>query len=168
MNQSLKYFGQGLVYLVFMGSIGYCSNAPSFTHLGPGQAVIKFGFHHYGQFQSECHRRSAEELAHLPPNMRATLDCPRARAPVTVELDLDETPLYRGVQQPSGLHHDGVSYLYQRFTVPASTHRLRMRLNDRLDETGFRYVLEREVTLAPAQVLVINFRPEKGGFIVEP
>ncbi len=152
--------------MAFMAIVGYFSNSPGYTHLEAGQAVIKLSFHHFGQRQAECRTRSAAEVASLPPNMRLALDCQRERFPIRVTLDLDGQTVYQGVQQPAGLHHDGVSYLYRRFTVPAGAHRLKMWLSDKPgDAVG--YQLEREVTLVPAQVLVIDFNPEKGGFTVE-
>ncbi|CAK0779203.1 conserved hypothetical protein [Gammaproteobacteria bacterium] len=161
-----RYLGQGLAYLAFAAVVGYFSNSPGYTRLAADQAVIKLSFHHYGQRQSECRVRSAEEVANLPPNMRQALDCQRERSPIKVEMDLDDQSLYQGLQRPAGLHQDGVSYLYRRFAVPAGTHRLHLRLSDNPREAGFRYELTREVTLLPAQVLVIDFKPETG-FSVE-
>ena len=62
---------------------------PRYRHLAHDQALLKLSFTHAGQLVHECRRRTPEELAKLPPNMRAPLDCPRERSPVTVELALD-------------------------------------------------------------------------------
>ena len=66
------------------------------------QALLKLSFTHAGQLVQECRRRTPEELAKLPPNMRAPLDCARERSPVTCELALDGQLLAQRIA-PSGL-----------------------------------------------------------------
>jgi len=38
-----------------------------------------------------------------------------------------------------------------------------VRMNDNLVKPGFNFVKEEQVTLKPAQVMVIDFNPDKGG-----
>ena len=99
--------------------------------------------------------------------MRAPLDCPRQRSPVTVELALDGQLLARRVAAPSGLSRDGASTLYERFGVPAGAHQLSVKFNDSARAAGFNYTRDERVHLQPGQVLVVDFNPEKGGILVQ-
>lgn len=158
-----KWLGQALLYGLFALFVGYFSSAPRFQALAPDQALIKLSFVHHGEFVTPCRQRTAEELAKLAPNMRTPMDCPRARSPVRVEIDLDGAPLYRGVAAPSGLARDGAATVYRRFPVRAGEHRLAVRLNDNARVEGFNFSREDTLKLQPAQVLVIDFSAEKGG-----
>ena len=159
--------GQALLYGLFALIIGYFSSSPRYQHLPSGEALIKLSFGHEGSLISQCRQRTPEELAKLAPNMRTPMDCPRERSPVTVEIDLDGMPVYRNVAQPSGLSKDGASTVYHRFAVPAGEHRLAIRLNDDARAEGFNYRHEELVALKPGKVLVIDFKREAGGIILQ-
>ena len=68
---------------------------------------------------------------------------------------------------PSGLSKDGASAVYQRLEVPAGEQRLAVRMNDDARHSGFTHQREAVVTLAPAQVLVIDFDAEQGGITLQ-
>ncbi|HQW58897.1 MAG TPA: hypothetical protein PLU13_01725 [Thermomonas sp.] len=149
--------GQFLLYAAFAAAIALFSRWPAYQHLAPDQALVKLSFVHHGERLGECQEQTLEELAKLPPNMRAPTRCPRERSPVTVELDIDGVPAYRHVAQPSGLSRDGASAVYHRQEVAAGPHRIAVRLKDDPRSPGFDYVLEEDVELAAAQILVIDF-----------
>jgi hypothetical protein len=155
--------GQGLLYGLFALAIGVFSHWPIYRHLAGDQALIKLSFTHTGKPVGDCRPLSAAELARLPPNMRAPMKCPRERSAVTVEVDIGGMPALRRVAPPSGLSHDGASAVYQRLQVPAGEQRIAVRLNDDARHAGFAYQREATLTLAPAQILVIDFDAEKGG-----
>ncbi len=111
----------------------------------------------------ECRKRTPEELENMPRNMRAPLDCPRHRSDIKLEVDLDGQPLFSTIMQPTGLSKDGVSTVYKRFQLKAGSYRLSVRMNDNLINPGYNHVKEEQITLKPAQVLVIDFNPDKGG-----
>lgn len=165
MSELLRYFGQGLLYLFLAVVLGYFSDSPAYTHFPPDLALIKLSFTHGGKPKGECRRLTADEIAALPPNMRRPMDCPRERLPLLVDLRLDGAPLYRAWLPPSGLAGDGPSQVYQRFAVAPGRHRLSARLRDSAREEGFDYARDFEVTLAPLQNFVVDFRSETGGFI---
>lgn len=162
MKRVISWLGQVLLYGLFALVIGVFSRWPGYQALPPDQALVKVSFIHHGQLVADCRPLTADELAKLPPNMRAPMKCGRERSPVTVELDLDGVTVYRQVAMPSGLSRDGASSVYHRMAVPAGPHRLTVRLNDRAALTGFTYTREASVTLKPAQVLVIDFDAEHG------
>lgn len=182
MAKLMRYAGQAAFYALFLLVVGYFSTSPAYVHMPPEQALIKLSFSHAGQPAQPCRPRTPEELAKLPPNMRAPLECGRERSPVLIELELDGKPLYRAELAPSGLKHDGMSTLYRRFPVAAGTHRLAARLKD--DVKGltnaagagragaaqvalpdYNYAQQAEVTLASGQVFVVDFDARKGGFV---
>ena len=167
MAKPISWIGQALLYGLFALIIGYFSSSPPYRHLPADQALIKLSFSHEGKLVSECRPRTAEELAKLAPNMRAPMDCPRGRSPVSVEIDLDGTPAYRHVATPSGLSRDGASTVYHRIAVHSGEHRLAIRLNDDARAAGFNYRREETVNLEPGKVLVIDFNREAGGITLQ-
>lgn len=167
MHKIASLAGQALLYALFAATIGYFSSHPHYRQLPPDEALLKLSFSHPGQLKQECRKRTPEELAALPPNMRAPLDCPRERSPVTVELALDGTLLARRVVAPSGLHRDGPSTVYARFPVRAGEHRLSVKLGDSERAPGFNYVRDEELELEPGQVVVVDFNAQKGGIVIQ-
>ena len=167
MRKPLVIAGQVLLYGAFAAIVGVLSSHPVYRHLEEGQALLKLSFSQPGQLAHECRRRTPEELAKLAPNMRAEMDCPRERSPVTVELSMDGQLLARRVATPAGVAKDGASTLYERFVVPAGEHRLSVKLNDSVHVPGFNYVRDEHVQLRPAQVVVVDFNPNQGGILIQ-
>jgi len=166
MAKPLQYIGQGLFYALFMGIIGYFSTFPAYTHLPPDETLIKLSFRHAGQHVGACRERTAEEVAQLPSYQRkgGTTVCPRGRADVVVELEMDGKQLYHEILRPTGLAHSSTSNIYRRIPVKAGVHTLKARLRDR-DGEDFNYAHEETINLAPGRILVIDFKAETGGFI---
>jgi len=157
--------GQIILYGAFAAFIGYFATSPTYRQIPDDVALSKLSMSHLGG--RECRKRSAEELARLPPNMRAPLDCPRERSDIALQLELDGKPTFQTVMHPTGLSKDGVSTVYKRFEVKAGTYQLAVKMNDNLVNPGFNYVKQAQVTLKPAQVLVIDFNPDKGGLFFQ-
>lgn len=153
--------GQVVLYGAFAAFIGYFATSPKYRQIADDVALIKLSISHLGD--RECRKRSPEELAKLPPNMRAPLDCPRERSDIKLEVDLDGRLLFSAVMHPTGLYKDGVSTIYRRFEVSAGKHQLAVRMNDKIVNPGFNFSTAAEVELKPAQVLVIDFNPDRGG-----
>ena len=152
-----KWGGQILLYTAFAATIAIFSHWPRYQHLAPDRALIKLSFTHQGQLLGKCEALTPGELDKLPPNMRAPTRCPRERAPVTVEIDIDGALAHRQTAQPSGLSGDGAAAVYQRLEVAAGRHRIAVRLKDDANTAGFNYSAEEVVTLQPAEILVIDF-----------
>lgn len=164
MNRATKWLGQAALWIALMAAIGHFSTQPRFSPVPPGQALVRVSFIHAAGLRRPCRERSAEELQKLPPNMRASMDCPRERADVLFELELDGQMTLRRTLPPSGLRHDGNAVLYERFTIPEGRHRVVARLRDRADG-DFNHVAERSVELPAGRVLLIDFNAARGGFI---
>ena len=163
MKQAIRYLAQGLLYVPLMAILGYFSTYPAYTNLPAEQALVRLSFSHAGQRMVECRQRTPEELAKLPPNMRAAMDCPRERSPVKVALELDGKEVYRAVVPPAGLKKDLASTVYQRFAVPAGPHRVVARLSDQ-PSGEFNHSKEAVLELKPGSALVVDFRLAEGGF----
>lgn len=167
MPRPVALAGQFVLYAAFAGIIAYFSTSPSYQHLPPDQALIKLSLSHHGEHVAECRQRTAEELAQLPPNMRAPMECQRERSPVSIAIDLDGRPLFAGSALPAGLSKDGVSTIYRRFPIPAGEHLLSVRMNDNVRVQGYNFQHEEKVVLKPAQILVVDFNADKGGIVLQ-
>lgn len=163
MNRALAWTGQILLYAMFALVIAVFSRWPAYPHLAADQALVKLSLVHHGERLQDCVAQSPEELAKLPANMRAPMKCGRERAPVTVEVDIDGVLVHQQTRQPAGLSRDGAVAIYQRLPVSAGQHRIAVRVRDSARSSGFDHSREAEVTLTPAQVLVIDFSAEHGG-----
>ena len=162
-----RYVGQAVLYAAFAGFVGFFSTSPVYRHLGPDEALLRLSFRHPGALASDCRQRSAEELAKLPPQLRAEQDCPRERSPVRVRVELDGRLLYDESFEPAGLRRDGAASGYRRLPIPAGEHRLRVQVNDNLRVEGFNHVGERRLELAAGQVVLIDFIADKGGVLIK-
>ncbi len=165
MAKPVAIVGQVVLYGAFAAFIGYFSTNPVYKQIPDDVAVLKLSMSHLGG--RECRKRTAEELAKLPPNMRAPLDCPRGRSDIKLLVELDDKPLFDVVMHPTGLSKDGISTVYKRHELKAGTYKLAVRMNDNLANTGWSHVKEEQVTLKPAQILVIDFNPDKGGLFFQ-
>ncbi|ODU10446.1 MAG: hypothetical protein ABS84_03500 [Rubrivivax sp. SCN 71-131] len=162
-----RWVGQFVLYGAFALAVGVFSQWPLYHPMGADQAQIKVSISRVGKPVGECRKRSAEELAKMPPNMRAPMDCPRERAPLSVDVELDGSSVLSRVVAPTGLSKDGASSIYERLVVPAGEHRLRVRLNDDVRPGAQTHEREATVKLAAGQVLVIDFDAEKGGITLQ-
>ncbi len=154
--------GQVALYAAFALVLGVFSRWPPYEVVPPGHAVLKVSFIHHGERAQPCRPLTAEELARLPPNMRAPTRCGRERVPVAIEVHVDGRTVYSHVAAPAGLSRDGASAAFHRLELPAGEHRITVRLRDQPGES-YNHVREATVRLAPAQVLVIDFDASRGG-----
>ena len=51
--------------------------------------------------------------------------------------------------------------------VPAGEHRLSVKFSDNIRVPGFNYVSDERVQLQPAQVVVVDFNPSRGGILIQ-
>lgn len=165
MKAPVRYFLQAVFYLAFVVFIGYFATAPSYNPVPAGSATVALSFSHATKPAGACRRLSDEELARLPPNMRAPLDCPRKRLPIRVELEIDGTRHVRRKLGASGFSNDRAASFYQKIAVAPGRHRLVVRLRDTARAEGFDYEREAEIDLRPGQQFVIDFHADNGGFV---
>ena len=166
MHTLSRYTGQIVLYALFAAFIGTFSDWPRYRHLQTGEALLRLSFSHPGKIKADCRQRTPEELAKLPANMRAPLDCPRERSPVRVRVELDGAELYHEAFAPSGLSHDGASTGYRRLPIAAGRHQVRVQFNDDVRVSGFNYERERVIDAAAGQVVLIDLQPERDGVVI--
>jgi hypothetical protein len=159
----VRILAQLLLYVPLMLLIGIFSTAPRFDVIAADQALVRLSLIHAAQRKQECRTRTPEELNKLAPNMRAALDCPRERASLKVELEIDGALVFSRNVPPAGFKRDGAASLYHRLPLAAGRHRVVARLRDRA-EGAFNYVHEETVELAPGATLLIDFAANRGGF----
>lgn len=162
----LSYLFQFVNYAIFMFIVWYFSVNPSYQHTSPDQAIIALSFSHAGQPISECRKRTEEELAKLPPNMRAPMDCPRQRSPIEVELTLDNEVIFHDVFEAKGASGDWGVDVFKEFKVPVGHYSLKMRLKDSVRVDDYNYHFEKEVDIKPLQLLLVDFKTNQG-FIIK-
>lgn len=157
------WLGQVALYGLFALAVGVFSQWPTYRHLAAEQALIKVSFTRVGKPVGDCRKPTPEELAKLPPQMRPTEICPRERSPVTIQVDVDGQRVLERSAAPSGLKRDGASALYERVAVRAGERRIAVSLSDDVRARDAALRREATLTLAPGQVLVIDFDAGKGG-----
>lgn len=167
MKQAINWVGQALLYGGFAVALGVFSRWPVYHPLPADMAQIKVSFAHHGERVAPCRPYTAEEQAKMPPNMRKAEKCERERSPVSIEVDIDGKTVLSHTSPPSGLSRDGASTLYQRLNIAAGEHQIAVRFKDDQKAEGFTSKREETITLKPAQVLVIDFNPDKGGIVLQ-
>jgi hypothetical protein len=165
MTRALRWLGQGLVMALIMLAIGTLADTPTYTNFPAEKAMIRLSFSHGGA--RACRERTPEELATLPPNMRAPQICSRERLPVRLEVDLDGSPLVHADLPPGGLRGDGPSRIYEGIAVAPGRYTVDARLRDTARTDGFDWTRTAEITLEPRQNLVIEFKSDAGGFVIQ-
>ena len=164
-NSLVAIIGQLVFFGLFIIVLMVFSNSPRYQHFPSDQALLKVSISHAGQIKGECHKRSAEELARLSPNMRVAESCPRERSDILLELIMDDKQIFLGKLPPSGIRRDGFASIYQRYPIPSGQHRLVARMKDHEKLTDYNYIKQMDITLEPAQVFVIDFNEKAGGFV---
>lgn len=157
-----RYALQAVFYVPLMAILAVFSRWPAFDVVRPDEALVRLSIAHAAERRHPCRPRTAEELAKLPPNMRAAEECPRERAPVKIEFEVDGKLVYAAEVAPAGVQKDGLATLYHRLVVPAGEHRVVVRMRDRA-EGPFNHVRDEKLALAPGDALVVDFNASRGG-----
>ncbi len=101
MDKPAAIIGQIVLYGAFAAFIGYFATNPTYKQIADDVALIKLSISHLGG--RECRKRTPEELAKMPPNMRAPLECPRGRSDIKLVVELDDKPMFETLMHPTGL-----------------------------------------------------------------
>src|SRR5262245_35406678 len=165
MIRAVRILGQFAVIIALFAGVAAFADWPRYRQTPPDTGIVVLTFVHSADRRGECRRLTPEEIAKLPPNMRRVQDCPRARRPVYVELDVGDAVAYRASLPPTGIAGDGPSRVYQRFVLPAGEYDVAVRMRDTPRTEGFDRERKGRIVLGPDQMFVIDFRPESGGFV---
>ena len=166
MIKALQIAGQFAVIAALFAGVAAFADWPTYRRTPPGTGIVMLSFVHSADRRAECRRLTPEEIAKLPPNMRRVQDCPRARRPIYVELDVGDKVAYRASLPPTGIAGDGPSRIYKRFVLPVGEYDVVVRMRDTQRADGFDHERKDRIALLPDQMLVIDFRPEAGGFVI--
>lgn len=166
LSRIARYAAQAVLYGLFALVIGYFTTSPRYRHLAPDEALLRLSFNHPGKPVGDCRRRTEEELAKMPPQLRQPLDCPRERSPVRVRVEMDGNEIVDATFPASGLSRDGAATGYRRIPIIAGEHRFKVQVNDDVRVTGFDYAGERAMRVAAGQVVLIDFVADKGGVVI--
>jgi hypothetical protein len=162
---ALRYLGQFAIIVVLFAGVIKLSDWPVYRQIPKDAGILMLTFVHGADRKAECRPMTAEESAKLPPNMRRVDVCPRSRRPIFVELDIAGKNVFSASLPPSGIARDGPSKVYERFTLPAGEYDVAVRMRDTPRAEGFDYERRERISIAPDQMLVIDYRSEDGGFI---
>ena len=165
MIRAVRILGQFAVIIALFAGVAAFADWPRYRQTPPDTGIVVLTFVHSADRRAECRRLTPEEIAKLPPNMRRVQDCPRARRPIYVELDVGDAVAYRASLPPTGIAGDGPSRVYQRFVLPVGEYDVAVRMRDTPRTEGFDRERKGRIVLGPDQMLVIDFRPESGGFV---
>jgi hypothetical protein len=157
---------QAVAYAAFLLPIAWLTAWPAYRQLPEDAAAVKLSVRHSGKVVGACRELSAEELAQLPPNMRAPQVCPRERSPLRLQLSVNDRQAVDVLLPAKGLHSDGMASFYRRITVPAGQLTLNVRMNDDASVAAFAYEEEFTSVVEPGRVLAIDFDARSGRFVV--
>ena len=107
-------------------------------------------------------RHVGNALDALPPNMRKLDDCPRERSPIILEVMLDGETIYNKTMLPPGIFNDGGVNIYFNSKVPAGKHSFKIKMDDSVRKQGFNHILEQDINIDPAHILLVEFEPLTG------
>jgi len=166
MNKPLQWIGQGVLYVLFAAFVVVFADWPPYRVLAPGHGLLRLSFSHPGKISTDCRQRSAEEMAKLQPQMRASQDCQRARSPVHALVELDGKRLVDQDFAPAGLSGDGASSGYWRAPIAVGTHRLRVQFRDDVRGGAAPFEREAEVQVREGQIVLVDFKADQGGIVI--
>lgn len=78
---------------------------------------------------------------------------------------LDGEMIYSKTMPPPGLFKDGGVNIYYSIKVPAGNHAFEIRMDDSVRKQGFDHHLAQDISIKPAQILLVEFNNLKGFFI---
>lgn len=163
----LRTTGQFAVVLGLFALVAAVADWPVYRQIPSGSGVLMLSFVHGADRRADCRRLTAAEIAKRPPNMRRTMECPRDRRAIYVELEISGRDTYRAHLAPTGIAGDGPSRVYERFVLPAGEYDIAARLRDTARSEGFDYERRERIALSAKQLLVVDFRPQGAGFIFQ-
>ncbi len=165
MMRLLRLAGQFAIIMALFAGVAALADWPSYRQIPPGSGIVVLTFVHGADRRAECRRLTPQEIAKLPPNMRRTMDCPRKRRPIYVELDIDGKNVYHASLPPTGIAGDGPSRVYERFVLPAGRYDIAVRMRDTARTDGFDHLRKGTVSLAVDQMFIIDYNSQNSEFV---
>ncbi|MFU8895722.1 MAG: hypothetical protein ACNA8J_04990 [Gammaproteobacteria bacterium] len=148
--------GQAAAWTLFAVITGTLAQWPTYSPLPQGHGELKLSMSHLTERVEPCVRLSPEEIAALPPNMRAPEKCARERIQAVVKLLVDDEPLLDTTVRPAGLARGGRAYLQANWGLPAGDYTLTLWLRDTPRDEGFDMVQHFPLRLAAGESTLLD------------
>ena len=156
MPRPTQLAGQAAAWTLFAAVTGAFAQWPAYSPLPWEHGELKLSMAHLTERVEPCVQLSPEEIAALPPNMRAPEQCARARVHAVVQLLVDGEPLLDTTVRPVGLARGGRAYLQANWGLPAGDYILELRLRDTPRDEGFDTVQHFPLSLAAGESVLLN------------
>jgi hypothetical protein len=75
---------------------------------------------------------------------------------------LDGETIYNKTMLPPGIFNDGGVNIYFNSKVPAGKHSFKIKMDDSVRKQGFNHILEQDINIDPAHILLVEFEPLTG------
>ena len=75
---------------------------------------------------------------------------------------MDGNLIHSQTEEAPGLFKDSGVDIYLLKKIPVGRHHLKISMDDSVRKEGFEYSFEQEILIEPAQILLVNFLPERG------
>jgi Pyruvate/2-oxoacid:ferredoxin oxidoreductase delta subunit len=128
----------------------------------PGTAQLVVSFSHRGSEFEQCRDRTPEELAALPPHMRAPRVCTRGRAPVRLRVTVDGSEIHASTHEAVGAWGDGPSLAFVTIDAPEGEHVVEVAIGDTADAGEWSHVESRSVELSKELRRTVLFDRARG------
>ncbi len=151
-TRSVNYLSGGIAFLALALAVAWFSARPVWQSIPPETGVVRLSFTHSGA--RNCRDRTAEELAKLPANMRATQICERRRQPIWLEF------------LPSGFFGSGPSRVYERLLLKSGSHQIQLRMRDTPASPAFTHTADFDIMLDAGESIAIDFDGTANGFFL--
>ena len=152
----LSWIGRGVAYAAFAAVLGLFSAWPPYTFWADGNGQLKLSLSVPGDRKEACVKRTRDELAKLPPNMRTLMQCARERHPVAVRVKLDGKTVFDGMRAPAGLSADGSSSFYTKVPLPGGAHTVQATISLDGGKTTI-HTLRRDLVVKDGAVVVVDY-----------
>jgi hypothetical protein len=152
----MQIAGQAVAWTAFITVTGVFAQWPVYAPLAAGHGELKLSMAHLTARLEPCVQLTQDEIRALPPNMRVSEQCPRARADAVLQLLVDGQPLAETAVRPTGLARGGRAYLQGYWSLPAGSYDLELRLRDTPRPEGFDKVQHFRLDLAVGESVLLN------------
>ena len=136
---------------------GFLTDTPKYEVLKPEETEFKLVIRHSGLLLGECRVMSQEELANTPPNMRRPTECPRQKAPLKVELRIDDQLQFEQTVVPSGIHDDGVVAMFDKIRINGGEHQFQLDVKHQMNDGEQSDSLVGTLEVDPGKVVIAEY-----------
>ena len=136
---------------------GFLTDTPKYEVLKQEETEFKLVIRHSGLLLGECRVLSKEEIANTPPNMRRPTECPRQKAPLKVELKIDDQLYFEQTVVPSGIHDDGVVAMFEKMKIDGGQHQFQLEVKHQMNDGEQSDMLTRSLEVDPGRIVIAEY-----------